>query len=199
LSAGFVNSKVRRVRAQELGAPSREVVKSWGARTTIRSREREDRWIKNPISYHAFGGSEVERTSSQLKKLRSVESRGMEETHGRTIRWGPHDWQVDTRHLERGVNTSLIYHVSEDRNRRARDFNPWIHEGASCKRHWYLNLAGGHTRRALTREGAIPVLTSQVSQDWEGGFKSFNSWTCEIARLRQRTLELGLGHSIVDT
>jgi hypothetical protein len=56
-----MNSEVCKVRAQRLGAPSREVAKSRGARTTIGSREREDRWIRNPVAYHIFGGSKVER------------------------------------------------------------------------------------------------------------------------------------------
>jgi hypothetical protein len=49
------------VRAQELDAPSCEVMKLRGARKTIGSRSREDRWIRNPIAYRTFGGSEVER------------------------------------------------------------------------------------------------------------------------------------------
>jgi hypothetical protein len=72
--SGLANSEVRKVRAQELGAPSREVAKSRGAKTTIGSRSREDRWIRNPIAYHrAFGGSEVERESlstSEVAKCR---------------------------------------------------------------------------------------------------------------------------------
>jgi hypothetical protein len=79
------------VRAQELGAPSHEVVKSRGARIAIGSKEWEDHWIRNPITYRAFGGSEVERTSSRLQKSRSVKSQGTEKTCGRTIRWGPRD------------------------------------------------------------------------------------------------------------
>jgi hypothetical protein len=66
--SGLANSEVRRVRAQELGAPSREVAKSRGAETTIGSRSREDRWIRNPIAYHAFGGSEVERSHFRHQK-----------------------------------------------------------------------------------------------------------------------------------
>jgi hypothetical protein len=64
-----VNLEVRRVRDQELGAPSREVAKSRGAKAAVGSRSREDHWIRNPITFRAFGGSEVERTSSQLQKL----------------------------------------------------------------------------------------------------------------------------------
>jgi hypothetical protein len=66
LDSGLVNSEVRRVRAQELDAPSREVAKLRGARTTVGSRSREDRWIRNPIAYRAFGGSEVERSRFRL-------------------------------------------------------------------------------------------------------------------------------------
>jgi hypothetical protein len=74
--SGLANSEVRRVRAQELGAPSREVAKSRGAETAIGSGSREDRWIRNPIAYRAFGGSEVERGHFRLQKSRSAESRG---------------------------------------------------------------------------------------------------------------------------
>jgi hypothetical protein len=56
------------VRAQELGAPSREVAKSRGARIAVGSRSREDRWIRNPIAFHAFGGSEVERSCFRHQK-----------------------------------------------------------------------------------------------------------------------------------
>jgi hypothetical protein len=38
-----------------------------------------------------------------------------------------------------GVNPALTYHVSGDRNRRAREFDPRTHEGASCERCWYLS------------------------------------------------------------
>jgi hypothetical protein len=74
-SRDLVNSEVRKVRAQELGAPSRE----W------RNREEQG----SPLdpghgrtvgsephrAYHAFGGSEVERTSSRHQKSQSAESR----------------------------------------------------------------------------------------------------------------------------
>jgi hypothetical protein len=73
-SRDLVDSEVHRVRAQRLGAPSREVAKSRGARTVIGSREREDHWIRNPIAYRAFGGSEVERGHFRHQKSRSVES-----------------------------------------------------------------------------------------------------------------------------
>jgi len=49
------------VRAQELGAPIHEVVKSRGARIAVVSREREDCWIRNPICISCiqeFGGYE---------------------------------------------------------------------------------------------------------------------------------------------
>jgi hypothetical protein len=51
--------EVRRVRAQELGAPSREVAKSRGVETVIGSGSREDRWIRasSRVSHiRRFGG-----------------------------------------------------------------------------------------------------------------------------------------------
>jgi hypothetical protein len=36
--------------------------------------------------------------------------------------------------IEEGVNSALTYHVSEDRNREAREFDLQTHEGASCER-----------------------------------------------------------------
>jgi hypothetical protein len=48
----------------KLGAPSREVEKSRGARTTIGSRVKGGPLDQNPIAYRAFRGLEVERTSS---------------------------------------------------------------------------------------------------------------------------------------
>jgi hypothetical protein len=75
-SRDLANSEVRKVRAQELGAPSREVAKSRGARIAIGSRSREDRWIRTLIAYRAFGGSEVERSHFRHQKSRSAESRG---------------------------------------------------------------------------------------------------------------------------
>jgi hypothetical protein len=38
----------------------------------------------------------------------------------------------------KGVNAPLIYRISGDCNRRARDFDPRTHEGVSCERRWYL-------------------------------------------------------------
>jgi hypothetical protein len=64
------------VRAQELGAQNREVAKSRGEETTVGSRSREDRWIRNPIAYRAFGGSEGERGHFRLQKSRSAKSQG---------------------------------------------------------------------------------------------------------------------------
>jgi hypothetical protein len=42
-----------------------------------------------------------------------------------------------------------------------------------------LSLAGGHARRALTREGVIPVLAFRVSRYWEGRVGNFDSQTRE--------------------
>jgi hypothetical protein len=41
--------------------------------------------------------------------------------------------------VKEGVNPALTYHISGDRDRRAQEFDPRTHEGASCKRHWYLS------------------------------------------------------------
>jgi hypothetical protein len=67
----LANSEVRKVRAQELGAPSRE----W------RNREEQgspldpghERTVGSEphCAYRAFGGSEVERTSSRHQKSRN--------------------------------------------------------------------------------------------------------------------------------
>jgi hypothetical protein len=73
---GLANSEVRRVRAQELGAPSREVTKLRGAETAVGFGSREDRWIRNPIAYRAFGGSKVERGHFRLQKSRNAERQG---------------------------------------------------------------------------------------------------------------------------
>jgi hypothetical protein len=48
------------VRAQELGAPSREVAKSRGAEDSHWIQRREDRWIRNPIAFRISGVQEVE-------------------------------------------------------------------------------------------------------------------------------------------
>jgi hypothetical protein len=62
------------VRAKRLDTQSREVTKSQGERIAIGSRSWEDRWIRNPIAFRTFGGSEVERSRFQHHNSRSVES-----------------------------------------------------------------------------------------------------------------------------
>jgi hypothetical protein len=52
--SGLANSEVRRVRAQELGAPSREVAKSRGAETAIGSRVKGGPLDQSLIAFHAF-------------------------------------------------------------------------------------------------------------------------------------------------
>jgi hypothetical protein len=56
------------VRAQELGSLSHEVTKLRGARIAVGSRSQEDHWIRNPISFHMFGGLDIERSCFQLQK-----------------------------------------------------------------------------------------------------------------------------------
>jgi hypothetical protein len=58
----LANLEVRRVRAQELGAPSHEVAKLRGEKVIIGSREQEDHWIRNPIAYCTFKDSTIERS-----------------------------------------------------------------------------------------------------------------------------------------
>jgi hypothetical protein len=47
---------------------------------------------------------------------------------------GPHDWQVNTRRLEEGVNTLLTSRISGIREVRARELDNETREVASCKK-----------------------------------------------------------------
>jgi hypothetical protein len=60
----------------------------------------------------------------------------------------------------KGVNAPLIYRISGDCNRRAREFDPRTHEGASCERRWYLSPS-----LRLRVEGAVKE-RSQHSVDF---------------------------------
>jgi hypothetical protein len=53
-------------KSPKVGCSKSRVAKSRGVETTIGSREWEDHWIRNPIAYRAFGGSEVERSHFRL-------------------------------------------------------------------------------------------------------------------------------------
>jgi hypothetical protein len=53
-------------KSPKVGCSKSRVVKSRGVETVIGSREQEDHWIRNPITYLAFGGSEVERSHLRL-------------------------------------------------------------------------------------------------------------------------------------
>jgi hypothetical protein len=55
-------------KSPKVGCSKSRVAKSRGVEIVIRSREWEDHWIRNLITYHAFKGSEVERSHFQLHK-----------------------------------------------------------------------------------------------------------------------------------
>jgi hypothetical protein len=130
-----MNSEVQKVRAQELGAPSREVVKSRGARIAIGSREWEDHWIRNPIAYHAFGGSKVERGHFQHQKSRSAECGGSCE-HVAEPQGGPRVVDRWTR-TARGKESTLLLnsHVLGIHEIRAWELDTKTHEAMSSERH----------------------------------------------------------------
>jgi hypothetical protein len=65
-----MNSEVRKVRAQELGAPSREVAKSRGARTTVGSRVMGGPLDQEP---HRLSHSGVQRLKEVIFDFRSSE------------------------------------------------------------------------------------------------------------------------------
>jgi hypothetical protein len=104
----------------KLGCSKSRVAKSRGARIAVGSRSREDRWIRNPIAFRAFGGSEVERSCFRHQKSRSAESRGTSVDTWQNHKVGPGNRQVDTRHLVEGVNTLLTSRISGIREVRAR-------------------------------------------------------------------------------
>jgi hypothetical protein len=60
--------KIRGLQGKSLkvGCSNLQVVKSRGVETVIGSREKEDCWIRNPIAYHMFWGSKVERSHFRL-------------------------------------------------------------------------------------------------------------------------------------
>jgi hypothetical protein len=82
-----MNLEVRKVRAQGLGAPSHEE-----QRQSLDLGQGRIIGSKPHRVFCVFKGLEVGRTSSQLQKLGSDESQGMEETHGITTRWA---WEID--------------------------------------------------------------------------------------------------------
>jgi hypothetical protein len=112
-SRDLMNSEVRRVRAQELGAPSREVAKSRGARIVVGSRSREDRWIRNPIAFRMHSG--VRRLKGVIFNFRSREVPKDQDTRDtwQNHKVGPGNRQADTRHLVEGVNTLLTLAYQE--------------------------------------------------------------------------------------
>jgi hypothetical protein len=59
------------------------------ARRAIGSREQENHWIRNPIAYRAFGGSEVERGHFRHQKSRSAENQGMSVDTWKNHKVGP--------------------------------------------------------------------------------------------------------------
>ena len=48
-------------KSPKVGCSKSRVAKSRGEEKTIGSRERDDHWIRNPIAYRTFRGSEFER------------------------------------------------------------------------------------------------------------------------------------------
>jgi hypothetical protein len=108
------------------------VAKSRGARIAVGSRSWEDRWIRNPIAFRVFGGSEVERSYFRLQ------SREVPRAEARRDTWqnhkvGPGSRPVDTRHTFGGVNTPLTSRVSGTREIRERKFEPSTREVASSE------------------------------------------------------------------
>jgi hypothetical protein len=69
---GSRNSEVCKVRAEELGAPSREWRNREEKGSPLDPSHRRTVGSEPHRAYHGFGGSEVERTSSRYQKSRSV-------------------------------------------------------------------------------------------------------------------------------
>jgi hypothetical protein len=75
-SKDLANSEVRKVRAQELGAPSHECESREEQRQPLDPGRGRTIGSEPHRAYRAFRGSEVGRTSSRHQKSRSAESRG---------------------------------------------------------------------------------------------------------------------------
>jgi hypothetical protein len=104
--------------------------------------EKDSRWIQvkgGPLDQNLIARivhSEVRRLRGPRLDIRSREVPRAEArvwTRGRTTRWGPRDRQVDTRHLEEGVNTLLTSRVSGIREIRARELDIETCEVASSE------------------------------------------------------------------
>jgi hypothetical protein len=120
------------VRAHELDAPSREVAKLRGARTTV-----------DPDHGRTVGsGTPSPIARSGIQKLKGVIFDFMSSEVPRAVRGdtrqnhkvGPGSRPADTRHMVEGVNTSLTSSCLGDSGDRKRRFGPSTREGASCER-----------------------------------------------------------------
>jgi hypothetical protein len=87
---------------------------------------------------------------------------------------------VDTRRLEKGVNTPLTSRVSGIRGIRARELDATTREVASCEK----------------CEGRSTLADFQVSEVRTGGARRLNPSTCEVTKLRwELALSLAGGHA----
>jgi hypothetical protein len=88
----------------------------------------------------------------------------------------------------KGVNAPLIYRVSGDCNRRAREFDPRTHEGVSCERCWYLSPSLRLRVEGTNKEKSHTFVASRVSAVRGNESRVFDSRTREIASCKRVTL-----------
>jgi hypothetical protein len=102
----LMNSEVHKVRAQRVGAPSREVAKSRGAKTTVGSRV-NGRTVgsRTPSLITYSGVRRLKRVSLSTVRNRKVLRAEAQRDTWKNHKVGPGNRQVNTCLLEKGVNT----------------------------------------------------------------------------------------------